>query len=107
MSGALSDGAIAHAAAEHAALGEAWKELKAAYAKDLQPESPGIGVDVMSGNSAPQTFGQVWDGVVSAEKEARSLERSMPEPSIDTPTMSGTADAMPACSASPTAQPMW
>ncbi len=85
----LTVGAIAHDAAEGAAVREGWNQLKAAYAKDLAPEAGGNGQDPMSGDPAPKSFKEVWDGVVSAEKESRSLERSMPDPGINAPTMSG------------------
>ncbi len=92
----LTGGAIAHDAAERAAVREGWKQLKAAYAKDLAPEAGGNGQDPMSGDPAPKSFKEVWDGVVSAEKEERSLERSMPGPTMPAPTltdMDGRRDA--------------
>ncbi len=83
----LTDGAIAHDASECAATREGWKQLSAAYAKDMASNAPNIVDDGMFGDASSPSFKDVWDRVVSDEKDARSLERSIPNPRVQEPTL--------------------
>ena len=85
---AVADAGIAQGDHDQAELREGWAQLKAAYAKDLAPETQEFDGQ---GGSAP-TFKEAWNQTVAGEREQGSLERSMPEPGMRGTTLADMDD---------------